>query len=326
MGEGLTLMGEGLLEERGMPSELHHGITSLRRAAGEAGQLSEAHTHTTVSEAIELVSPPPRLRLLGEFRLELGTEAVELCRNGQRLLALMGLRGRVSRTVLAGTLWPDVTEEHARGSLRTALWKLPRGEPPLIGCRGDSLWVAPVLRVDVHTLTRTALGVVQGCGPPLHARPPLGVLTGEDLLPGWDEDWVLAERERLRQLRLHALDALAESLIRQGRPALAMEAAWASVRAEPLRESAHRAVLSAHLAEGNVSEAVRHYHAFCRLLNEELGVEPSPRLARMLPERLPVRVTSRGPGRPARMGRVIAAPTRFHGSSCTPRCPRSPGS
>jgi DNA-binding SARP family transcriptional activator len=94
---------------------------------------------------------------------------------------------------------------------------------------------------------------------------------------------VLLERERLRQLRLHALDALAESLIRQGKPALALEAAWASVRAEPLRESAHRAVVSAHLGEGNVSEAVRHYRAFRRLLHEELGVEPSPRFARMLP-------------------------------------------
>lgn len=194
------------------------------------------------------------------------------------------------------TLWPEVTEEHARGSLRTTLWKLPRGDTPLIGACGDSLLVAPALRVDVHTLTRTALGVVQGCGPPLHARPPLGLLVGEDLLPGWDEDWILMERERLRQLRLHALDALAEALVRQGRPALAMEAAWAGVRAEPLRESAHRAVVAAHLAEGNVSEAVRHYDAFRRLLNEELGVEPSPRFARMLPERLPARTTPPGWG------------------------------
>ncbi|MEV0174623.1 BTAD domain-containing putative transcriptional regulator [Streptomyces sp. NPDC050803] len=232
-----------------------------------------------------MASAPPRLRLLGQFRLELGTETVELCRNGQRLLAFMGLRGRASRTVLAGTLWPEVTEEHARGSLRTTLWKLPRGEPSLIGCRGDVLLVTPALRVDVHALTRTALGVVEGCGPPLHARPPLGLLTGDDLLPGWDEDWVLMERERLRQLRLHALDALAAALIRQGRPALAMEAAWASVRAEPLRESAHRAVVAAHLAEGNVGEAVRHYEAFRRLLDEELGVEPSSRFTRMLPVR-----------------------------------------
>ncbi|GAA3173051.1 hypothetical protein GCM10010451_22350 [Streptomyces virens] len=227
--------------------------------------------------------PPPRLRLLGQFRLELRNEPVELSHNSQRLLAFMGLRGRVSRSVLAGTLWPDVTEEHARGSLRTTLWKVPRDDPPLILCSGDSLQITPALRVDVHALTRTALGVVQGDVRTLRVRPPLAELTGEDLLPGWDEDWVLVERERLRQLRLHALDALADVLTRQGRPALALEAAWASVRTEPLRESGHRAVVAAHLAEGNVHEAIRQYQAFRRLLRDELGVEPSPLFTRMLP-------------------------------------------
>lgn len=245
---------------------------------------------------------PPQLRLLGQFRLELGTGAVELCRNGQRLLAFMALRGRVSRTVLAGTLWPEATEEHARGSLRTTLWKLPHGEPPLIGCCGDSLLVTPALHVDVHALQQTALDVVEDCNPPFRTQPPLKLLTGEDLLPGWDEDWVLLERERLRQLRLNALDMLAEALIRQGRTALGMEAGWAGVRAEPLRESAHRAIVSAHLAEGNVSEAVRHYDAFCRLLSKELGVAPSPRFARMLPERFSGRPAPRSGALPRRDG------------------------
>ncbi|WP_374115274.1 AfsR/SARP family transcriptional regulator [Streptomyces sp. G2] len=196
------------------------------------------------------------------------------------------------RTVLAGTLWPEVTEEHARGSLRTTLWKLPRGELPLVRCRGDVLMVAPSLRVDIHVLTRTALGVMAGCVPQPDRRPPLGLLTGEDLLPGWDEDWVLLERERLRQLRLHALDSLAETLIAQGRTALAMEVAWAGIRAEPLRESAHRVVVSVHLTEGNVGEALCHYAMFRTLLNEELGVEPSFRFTRLLAERLPPRVAA----------------------------------
>ncbi|MER5278567.1 BTAD domain-containing putative transcriptional regulator [Streptomyces sp. NPDC002809] len=227
--------------------------------------------------------PPPRLRLLGQCRLELGAEPVELSHNGQRLLAFMGLRGRVCRTVLAGTLWPEATEEHARGSLRTALWKLPRPEPALIRRCGEVLVVSPALLVDVHELTSTALGVLRGCEPSVHEQPALGDLTGDELLPGWDEDWVMVERERVRQLRLHALDALAEVLTRQGQTALALEAAWASVRSEPLRESANRAVVSAHLAEGNLHEAIRHYQAFRRLLQEELGVEPTPLFSGMLP-------------------------------------------
>ncbi|MFE2561183.1 BTAD domain-containing putative transcriptional regulator [Streptomyces sp. NPDC059352] len=231
-------------------------------------------------------SPPlscPRLQLLGQFRLDLDAEPVELCGNAQRLLAFVGLRGRVSRSVLAGTLWPDVPEERARGSLRTTLWKMPRCDQSLIRCTRDGMAMADTVSVDVHTLAETALGVLHGPEAVLDRPAPMGLLNGGDLLPDWDDDWVVPEREWLRQLRLHALEALSEKLARQGMPALALEAALASVRIEPLRESAHRAVVSAHLAEGNVIEAVRHYHAFRRLLRTELGVEPSPEFSRMIP-------------------------------------------
>ncbi|MBT2412450.1 SARP family transcriptional regulator [Streptomyces sp. ISL-12] len=226
---------------------------------------------------------PSQLRLLGQFRLESAAGPVELCGNAQRLLAFVGLRGRVSRSVLAGTLWPDVTEEHARGSLRTTLWKLPHGDRPLVRCGGECVALTDALRVDAQALAETALGVVRAEAPPPYGPAPPVLLGGGELLPGWDEEWVLLERERLRQLRLHALDALADGLTRQGCPALALEAALASVRIEPLRESAHRAVVAAHLSEGNVIEAVRHYRAYRQLLRDELGLEPSAQLARMIP-------------------------------------------
>jgi hypothetical protein len=76
------------------------------------------------------------------------------------------------------------------------------------------------------------------------------VRPGGELLPGWYEDWVLVERKRLRQLRMHALEALAEKLTEAGRYGVAMPAAYAAVRADPVRESAHRAVVRVHLAEG----------------------------------------------------------------------------
>ncbi|WP_406100438.1 bacterial transcriptional activator domain-containing protein [Streptomyces sp. NBC_01013] len=132
----------------------------------------------------------------------------------------------------------------------------------------------------------------------------------------WDEDWVLLEREHLRQLRLHALDEPAETLIPAGQTVLAIEAAWASVRAESLRVSTHRAVVSAHLAEGNAGEAVRHYEAFCHLLATILGVVPSHRFARMLSE-LPSPGSGSGPSTtptpsprwlPSSPGRVSSCP------------------
>src|SRR4029077_18810447 len=52
-------------------------------------------------------------------------------------------------------------------------------------------------------------------------------------------------------------------------------AGLAAVAGEPLRESSHRAVIRAHLADGNVAEAVRQYRLCRRLLNDHLGLEPS---------------------------------------------------
>jgi DNA-binding SARP family transcriptional activator len=86
------------------------------------------------------------------------------------------------------------------------------------------------------------------------------------------------ERERIRQRMLHALEALSRALTARGRHAEAVEAAMTVVSAEPLRESAQRVLVEAHVAEGNWVEARRTYGAFRRLIRRELGVEPSREL------------------------------------------------
>ncbi|WP_052310230.1 AfsR/SARP family transcriptional regulator [Streptomyces viridochromogenes] len=237
-------------------------------------------------------SPPPpqhtSLQLLGQFRLELHGEPVPLCGDAQRLLAFVGLRRRVRRSVVAQTLWPDATGTHARGSLRTALWRLSGDghEREFVHCTKESLALAQGVGVDAGTLARTALDIVRGRGS-LSADPLLtGLLDRGDLLPDWDDDWVVLEREWLRRLRLQALDTLSERLARHNMPALALEAAWASIRVEPLREDPHRAVVSAHLAEGNLIEALRHYEAFRHLVRTELGAEPSVWFTRTIPPEL----------------------------------------
>jgi DNA-binding SARP family transcriptional activator len=103
-----------------------------------------------------------------------------------------------------------------------------------------------------------------------------------DLLPDWYDDWVLLERERFRQVRLHALEVLSTRLAAAGRMGGAIDAATLAVSIEPLRESAHRAVIRLHLDEGNVGEAMRQYETYRTLLKRDLGLEPSPAIARLV--------------------------------------------
>ena len=95
------------------------------------------------------------------------------------------------------------------------------------------------------------------------------------MLLGWDDDWALFERERIKQLCLHALEALSVLQLKGGAPAAAINAALLAVRLEPLRESAHRAISHAHLEEGNMAQAVRQYKTYRELLHRELGLLPS---------------------------------------------------
>jgi DNA-binding SARP family transcriptional activator len=224
------------------------------------------------------------LSVLRGFELTCRGEQVILPPGTQRLLALLALHDRpVLRLYVAGTLWTEASEERSTANLRSALWRLRRSRLPLVHCFGEHLQLDPGLVVDLHKIEMLARAALRnGIGSPELEELDMDLLTA-DLLPDWYEDWVLVERERFRQLRLHALEVLCEHLVQQGRLALAVEAAVAAVQAEPLRESAQRALIAAHLAEGNLGEAIHQYNVYARLLARELGLEPSSRIRELVP-------------------------------------------
>jgi DNA-binding SARP family transcriptional activator len=87
---------------------------------------------------------------------------------------------------------------------------------------------------------------------------------------------------------LHALEALSRGLSCSNRHADAVAVALSAINAEPLRESAQRALIEAHVREGNWVEARRAFVSYRALLRRELGVSPSPQLAAFVYESAPV--------------------------------------
>jgi DNA-binding SARP family transcriptional activator len=216
-----------------------------------------------------------RLSLLGGFDLSLEGEIVRLPMTAQRLIAFLSLHDRpLLRGYVAGSLWPDTTEDRAGANLRSALWRLGSPGFALVNASNGHLELSPRVDVDLrhsialaHRLRDQSLLFVEGEIDELRFF--------KDVLPDWSDDWVIVEREHFRQLRLHALESLCERQTALGRYSQAIEAGLAAVAAEPLRESAHRTLIKAHLAEGNVGEATRQYRTFRRLLHDELDLEPS---------------------------------------------------
>jgi DNA-binding SARP family transcriptional activator len=224
-----------------------------------------------------------RLCLLDGFQLLVGNRPVALPVQAQRLLVLLALWPGRSRSALAGTLWGDVPEARAQAYLRNAIWRVRLASDAVLQCSRHSVGLDPAVALDLDAARRAARAVLDRRPAP---GPDLIALLDRDLLPSWDEDWLVVERERQRQLRLHALEALSDALCRAGHYPDAIAAALAAVRAEPLRESAQRGLIVAHLAEGNVCEAVRQFDGYRRMLAVDLGIVPGRALAALVRDAL----------------------------------------
>jgi DNA-binding SARP family transcriptional activator len=218
---------------------------------------------------------------------------IEIPEGSQRLLVFVALNGgRAQRKQAAGALWPSGDDYRAAGNLRSALWRLKRAGIGVLGADKCALTLTPDTEVDLSLVFGWARRIIERTARSEDLHTPEWRADALDLLPGWYDDWVLFERERLRQRLLYALEALSVQLAEVGRCAEAVEAAMTAIRVEPLRESAQRALVEAHLAAGNLVEASRVYELYRELLRRELSVEPSSDLALLLTSR------SVGAGRP----------------------------
>ena len=220
-----------------------------------------------------------RVSVLGSFHLSINGEPLhDLPPGSQRLLAFLALRDRaVTRTAAAGTLWPEASDLHAHSSLRSALSRLTAVERTIVRATSQEVSLVEGIYVDIRearSLAHRVLGTSE-VGEDDLSSEAISALS-VDLLPDWYDDWAIAEAEEWRQLRLHALDSLAERLTSAGRYGDATSAALAAVRAEPLRETAHAALIRVYLAEGNRAEALSAYDSYREMLQKELGLEPTP--------------------------------------------------
>jgi DNA-binding SARP family transcriptional activator len=234
-----------------------------------------------------LVPPRPRSRtgsdvilcILGRFDLAIGSESVPVGMSCQRLLTLLAIKaGKINRTRASGMLWPEVRPARASANLRSVLWRLQRCCSGIVEATFYDLRLASGMVVDIHTVSEIAHRLLDRSTPMTtdELRQARRCNLYEDIFPDLDdEDWLLAQHERHRQLRLHALEALAEQLTAVGWFGAAVEAALGAVRADPFRESAHQMLVQAYLSEGNQLAARRQHVEYCNLMWRELGVQPS---------------------------------------------------
>lgn len=224
------------------------------------------------------------IRLLGGFELSSDGRVIAVPTGSQHLVAYLAMRDRPTRRAqVAGALWLDKTDERACANLRSSLWRLRQVAPEIVDDRGETIAISNAVSVDYWDHLAWTGRILNGLAleEDLRPDPEQECLSGE-LLPDWYEDWVIMERERIRQRMLHALEQLVGLLASRGEYHRAIDIGLCAVRLEPIRESTHRALIAAHLAEGNRAEAYRQFHFFRELLADELELDPSTRITDLL--------------------------------------------
>ena len=168
-----------------------------------------------------------------------------------------------ARAALAADLWPNASGERLLSDALVAV-----AVPGLLVERSDgALALAPDVEVDLAE----AMHLVRVL-PEIPASEDTDTkLLTADILPGWTAAWIAVERERFRQLRLHAIEVRSQRLTAVGRHDAAVAMAEVAARSAPSRESARRVLIEAHLAQGNIAAAVAEYDSYHELLRSSVG-------------------------------------------------------
>ncbi|KQW52463.1 hypothetical protein ASC77_24055 [Nocardioides sp. Root1257] len=214
------------------------------------------------------------LRLLGRWQLVVDGAEVELGHREERLAALLGLTGRSSRLHVAGTLWPESTDERALASLRRAVLQTQQRSPGLLQADRLTIGLGDDVEVDVDDVRRAAAAaeapLADGAVADLPSR-----LAVPGLLPDWYDDWVLQQREALERLRVKGLERVARHGLDVHDLALTAAAADAASDIDPLLEWASELAIRAHLECGDLGSARREFDRYRTAMRSELDAPPS---------------------------------------------------
>src|SRR6266850_2976253 len=266
-----------------------------------------------------------RVTLLGGvgFRFDSGQTAPLQGRKAQALLAYLALqRGQAQpRDKLAALLWPEAPHERARHNLRQLLLVVRQAIPPTrLKEIGETVALEPGgLDVDVTEFEHLAAS-----GTP-DALAQATILYQGDLLAGIGqqsaafEEWLLSERERLRELALEAFVKLLSHHLQAGTAEPAIHTAGRLLALDPAQEPVHRALMSLYVGQGRRSAALKQYQLCVAKLQRELGTEPEAETKQLYRDIL----QQRGPS-PAGTGAPAARAAGRPGGESLPPQPELP--
>lgn len=231
-----------------------------------------------------MLPPPLTIQIFGPFRTQVHGESLPRVRTRsvEWLLALLTLRhGRaVSRSWLAGMLWPDSEEEQALANLRHDLVSLRKAlgrERERLQSPSRDTLMLDLTGAEVDIL-RFDAAIRAGEEASLHSA--VALYTGP-LLEGCQEEWAFPERESREQMCLMALETLAESAEQRGDYTEALALLRRAEGMDDLRDFTQRRLMRVLAASGDTPAALLTYRDYRLRLRREMNVEPDEETTRL---------------------------------------------
>ncbi len=234
------------------------------------------------------MAPVLQIRLLGGVEICLGdrTAGNFVSSKAPALVAFLAVTKRPHhRDALAALLWGEMSDADAKNNLRQTLTSLRKELEPWLVITRETVQLNPSapLLIDValfeeHLKAGRDVDVVTRAQA-LHAAVQLyhgDFLAGFFVRDAPDfEEWMLAQRARYRELALFALHSLTDHHLHRAEYGRAIDGATRLLALDPWREEAHRQLMRALAHSGQRTAALSQYGVCRRLLDKELGVEPS---------------------------------------------------
>jgi DNA-binding SARP family transcriptional activator/TolB-like protein/Tfp pilus assembly protein PilF len=222
------------------------------------------------------------ITILGGFEARLdGRPLASLPKKTQACLAYLALDPKAvhARHELAALLWGDTGEAQAQQSLRKNFsivrQRLGEAADEILRLQeGSAALNRDAIAVDALQFERCVAG-----GSPAELTEAAALyrghlLSGVDVDEGPFNDWLLVERERLRELALNAIGRLLRHHLERGAFDEAAATATRLLAIDPLHEPTHRALMELFARQGRRADAVRQYRLCAEVLWRELHVTP----------------------------------------------------
>jgi ATP/maltotriose-dependent transcriptional regulator MalT/DNA-binding SARP family transcriptional activator len=234
--------------------------------------------------ALEAAALPVYLCVLGRFALTRGGRPVTLTPGqGMQLLKMVATSGgRVPADVAIEALWPEADREAGRNRLRTVLNRQRAEAGEVIVRQGDSLLLAPEVRVDLalfHAEASRALafGLAEPALAVAVARGAIARYRGDVLPDDPYDDWAQAPRDQARRRMLELLDLCADAAAARGDLDETRRVIELTIDLAPYDDARYLKAATALLEQGRRGAALTVVRR-ARAALAELGLKPPPNL------------------------------------------------